>query len=465
MSLKLNNQLAHLPNEVQITRFEQHQSCLELFLTWPKPKDTTCPCCGSHSCLGKGHSAVKTVYHIPIGTRATFLTFSLQRFRCKDCGKYFTESPEWLHHSLRLSLELYLSICSSLQSVSSIRHISENIHIPEKTVTAVMNSVTFGRPSHLPRTLCIDEFKGDTGVWDSEHSCFVTSKYHCNFSDGDVGCVLDVLPRIDLAYLEQYIRQFSYDERSQVKYFCTDMHGGFLSFAKKYFPDVIICVDMFHVVQMLNENITGIRRFLQNDFRDNAAFAKSRGNLSLSKIYTDQYLLLKGSARILLTAKANQREAWKHHFERNSKRLNEALALSPELQDAYDALQEFHMIIRTSQYALKRGMFSDFLDTYCHSEYQGIRHVAHTFRRNRNYIQNTWKYHRSNAVCEGLNNRIKILKRNAYGQHSFHNFRQRILFACGSTHFIEDICSISSVKKNHADKEPIEISHETKEVQ
>ena len=110
-------------------------------------------------------------------------------------------------------------------------------------------------------------------------------------------------------------------------------------------------------------------------------------------------------------------------------------------------------------------MFSDFLDTYCHSEYQGIRHVAHTFRRNRNYIQNTWKYQRSNAVCEGLNNRIKVLKRNAYGQHSFHNFRQRILFACGGTHFINDTCSIAAVKKAHAGKESVEINHEAKEVQ
>ena len=465
MSLKLNNQLAHLPNEVQITRFERHQSCLELFLSWPKPGDITCPYCKSHCCICKGRSAVKTIYHIPIGANSTFLTFSLQRFRCKDCGKFFTESPEWLHPSLRLSFDLFLSICSSLQSVASIRQISEDLRIPEKTVTAVMNSITFRRPARLPRTLCIDEFKGDTGVWDSEHSRFVTSKYHCNISDGDLGCVIDVLPQIDLAYLEQYIRQFSFAERSTVKYFCTDMHGGFLSFAKRHFPGVIICVDMFHVVQMLNENITGIRRFLQNDFRDNAAFAKSRGNLSLSKLYTDQYLLLKGSARILLTARDNQHEAWKHHFDRNLRRLDEVLSLSPELKDAYDALQEFHVIIRTSQYALKRAMFSSFLDTYCHSEYQGIRHVAHTFRRNRNYIQNTWKYRRSNAVCEGLNNRIKILKRNAYGQHSFHNFRQRILFACGGAHFIKDTCSIASVKKAHADKEPVEISHESKEVQ
>lgn len=454
MNLKLNNQLAHLPNEVTITRFEKHQSCLELFLSWPETGDTACPCCGSLYCISKGRSATKTIYHIPIGFSATFLTFSLQRFRCKDCGKYFTESPPWLHPSLRLSMELYLSICSSLQSVSSIRQISQELHIPEKTVSSTMNSVSFDLPHHLPRTLCIDEFRGDTGVWDSEHSRFVTSKFHCNISDGDAGCVLDVLPRIDLAYLEQYIRQFPIEERSCVKYFCTDMHGGFLSFARRFFPGVIICVDMFHVVQMLNENITAIRRRLQNELRDKAAFAKSRGNPALSRSFTDQYSLLKGSSRILLTAEANQQASWKHHTQRNLMRLKEIFALSPELEEAYVALQEFHQIIRTPQYALKRGLFSSFLDTYCHSEQEGLRHVANTFRRNRNYIQNTWKYDRSNAVCEGLNNRIKVLKRNAYGQHNFHNFRQRILFACGGIHIVRDACSIASVRKGSSSMDP-----------
>ncbi len=452
MSLKLNNQLAHLPNDISITRFEKHHSCMELFLSWSPDEGTACPCCSSLNCIGKGRSAVKTVYHIPIGFSATFLTFSLQRFRCKDCGRYFTESPDWLHPFLRISSELYLSICSALQSVESIRQISMNLHVPEKTVSAVMDSVNFDRPSYLPQTLCIDEFKGDTGVWDSEHSRFITNKFHCNISDGDAGCVIDVLPRIDLPYLEQYIRQFSIDERNHVKYFCTDMHGGFLSFAKRYFPGVIICVDMFHVIQMLNENIDVIRRQLQNELRDKAAFASNQGNISMREMYTYQYSLLKSSARILKTAEANQQESWKRHMERNLQRLKDIFLLSPELEEAYDALQFFHRIIRTPQYALKRIMFSDFLDIYCNSDNERIRHVANTFRRNRNYIQNTWKYDRSNAVCEGLNNRIKIIKRNAYGQHAFHNFRQRILFACGNVHFIKDTCSIAALRKAAADK-------------
>ncbi|MEI3216207.1 MAG: transposase [Lachnospiraceae bacterium] len=54
----------------------------------------------------------------------------------------------------------------------------------------------------------------------------------------------------------------------------------------------------------------------------------------------------------------------------------------------------------------------------------------------RGYIQNTWKYNKSNGVCEGYNNRIKVLKRTWYGLHNFESFRKRILLTCGPTQFV-----------------------------
>lgn len=45
-----------------------------------------------------------------------------------------------------------------------------------------------------------------------------------------------------------------------------------------------------------------------------------------------------------------------------------------------------------------------------------------------NYIQNTFKYALSNGPLEGSNNKIKLIKRNAYGYQSFFNFRLRVLF-------------------------------------
>jgi len=58
----------------------------------------------------------------------------------------------------------------------------------------------------------------------------------------------------------------------------------------------------------------------------------------------------------------------------------------------------------------------------------GLRRVLRTFTKLQRYIGHTFKYnHLTNGRIEGLNNKIKILKRIAYGYRNFQNFRTRIL--------------------------------------
>ncbi|MFS0953669.1 transposase [Enterococcus durans] len=48
-------------------------------------------------------------------------------------------------------------------------------------------------------------------------------------------------------------------------------------------------------------------------------------------------------------------------------------------------------------------------------------------------IQNALHYSYSNGSLECLNNHIKVLKRNAYGFHSFYDFKLRIMICHGKT--------------------------------
>ena len=58
----------------------------------------------------------------------------------------------------------------------------------------------------------------------------------------------------------------------------------------------------------------------------------------------------------------------------------------------------------------------------------GLRRVLRTFIKLQRYIGHTFKYkHLTNGRIEGLNNKIKVLKRIAYGYRNFQNFRTRIL--------------------------------------
>ena len=69
----------------------------------------------------------------------------------------------------------------------------------------------------------------------------------------------------------------------------------------------------------------------------------------------------------------------------------------------------------------------------CEVENSGIKEfkaAIATFRNNYKYILNSLKYrHISNGPTEGLNNKIKVLKRISYGVRNFKYFRNRILMA------------------------------------
>ena len=53
-----------------------------------------------------------------------------------------------------------------------------------------------------------------------------------------------------------------------------------------------------------------------------------------------------------------------------------------------------------------------------------------TLRKHLPYIKNTFIYAYSNGSLEGINNKIKVIKRIAFGFRSLTSFRNRILLSC-----------------------------------
>jgi transposase len=315
--------------------------------------------------------------------------------------------------------------------------------VTESVVNSVIASVDFSVPKTLPETICIDEFKGSSGTYNPATKGWDVTKFHCNIADGDAGCIIDILPDITLDALVPYFFSFSLETRRKVKFFACDMHGGFISLAKRCFPDVTVCIDMFHVVKLLNTNVDGIRTSLQKKLLDDGDEAS--------------YKILKHSARLLKTALPNRDARWGSSVSKNELKIEALLSLSPNLREAYSALQEFHLILRMDSYAMQRAQLTEWLAAYSSSECPSTRTVCNTIRHYRRYIQNSWKYGKSNGPCEGLNKKIKDIKRNASGEHSFENFRRRILFSCGYSKFVKETYTMFSEKQasDHGVKEAV----------
>lgn len=237
--------------------------------------------------------------------------------------------------------------------------------------------------------------------------------------------VIDVLQQKNLTFLSNYFKgQYDKFERDQVRFYVCDMSGSFISLAKKCFPNARICIDNFHLIQRLDKTVDAVRIRMQNYYND-------KGD-------NESYQLLKHISYILKTKTSNQLIKWGEVTTEKRRKLENAFTVAPELKTVYFALQDFHEILDEPCFQIQKDLLTEWFEKYRHTDIKELKTPVKVFYSYRSYILNAWRYGRSNGPCEGLNNKIKDVKRTMFGAHSFENFRKRILLTCGGLSLASD---------------------------
>ncbi|MBZ4684056.1 MAG: transposase [Fusobacteriaceae bacterium] len=94
-----------------------------------------------------------------------------------------------------------------------------------------------------------------------------------------------------------------------------------------------------------------------------------------------------------------------------------------KLEQAYDIYQDFLYAVKNKEIE----KFKETIEKYKNISNNYIKTVIVTFKKYLKYIGNSLKYSYSNGGVEGLNNKIKVIKRIGFGYRSFLNLRRRIL--------------------------------------
>jgi transposase len=178
--------------------------------------------------------------------------------------------------------------------------------------------------------------------------------------------------------------------RAKVQAVACDMSAAYWAAVLKYLPGVDVVFDHFHIIQLANEKIDELRRVLQRE----------AGILERRYIKGTRYLLLMGEENV----PDHKRSA-----------LEQALRFNEPLSMAYYLKEELRCLwSQPTQVAMKK-----YLDAWCAQAMEsGIAqmiHLAHTLRTHGTGILNYFKHRISTGRLEGINNKIKTLKRKAYG--------------------------------------------------
>lgn len=218
--------------------------------------------------------------------------------------------------------------------------------------------------------------------------------------------VLDLLSDRKKETLETWFDQLAPDQRSAIQVVCIDMWAAYSSAVQTKLPDAEIVVDRFHVMKNLNHALTIARREIQ---RQATPEVKEQ---------------LKGSRWVLVR---NQSDLNPEQREK----LDMLYAGSPELKRGHQLKEQFRAIFELTDRDEAARQLDDWIHQVETSGLKAFQGFVTTLRNWHDYILNYFHERCSNGFAEGMNNKIKLLKRRGFGYTNFDHFRLRVLVESG----------------------------------
>jgi len=361
-----------------------------------------CPECGVRSTRKHSEKPV-AVRDLSCFGRQTYLIVPRRRFKCRHCQTPFTEVLPFIEFrtSFTKRYEQYVyEQCRerSFTAVEKQEGISDTVVAKVYDAHASNQIQPVGRPKPI-RVLGIDEISTRKG-----HRHFVAV-----ITDIDGKRVIEVLENRLKETVSAYLSSLPPSVQKSLKYVSIDMWEGYYQAVVETLPKrVKIVVDRFHVMKQLNEALTNCRREIQR---------------SMPKEERDE---LKGLRWILVTNEANLDEEQKSQLATLSE-------TCPELKKCHELKEEFREIFENEQTRPKAKRKLDaWKRRVRRTRLKSLDKFLSTLDNWEEWILNYFSSGKiTNGVVEGLNNKIKLIKRRGYGYRNNGNFRQRILVECG----------------------------------
>jgi len=389
-----NNSIKNLLGfkDISIKKIIHNDTCIEIYLE-TKKRVCTCPNCNSK--VTRVHDyRIQRIKDIPLFFKHTFIILKKRRYRCNACGKRFYEHLEFLPRYHRITNRLAMFIINELSNEFSMSSVARKTNLSIDTIKRVFNNVSYSPPAILPKIIAIDEFKGNSGG----------SKYHCSIVDPVNHKILDIIKDRKEHVLVDYFKKIK--NRDSVTHFICDMWQPYIDLAKTYFKNAVIVIDRFHYVRQVMWAIEAVRKRIQK-------------NMSIK--YRKYF---KKSRKLILTRfnKLN---------DESKAALQLMLSYSEDLRIAHILKEKLLEIVDSASSSEEaRIRLKDWINLALNCNIKEFTKCAETYIRYFKEITNSFDIPYTNACTEGFNNKIKVIKRIAFGYRNFDRFRNRILHCC-----------------------------------
>jgi transposase len=369
-------------------RFEKNSIFFEVEM---KKNCSTCKNCGNLYSNFKGKK-LRRLRMVPFGNKTTFLDLHIHRLECKRCKYIWWPNLSFMAGKKRMTRSLIQYILDLMQ-FGTIRDVAlfigvawdvvKDIH--KDALKRIYKNIEYKELRHLG----IDEFSIRKGY-----------DYMTIITDLETGRIIYAVEGRNNKDVAPFLKKLA-KKAINLKAFAMDMSSSYASAVRETLPKVKIVLDHYHVTALINLAIDDLRREQQGKCNQ----------IGLKAIKGVRFLLLRNYDRL---------------YPEGKNSLESLLETNKPLATAYAMKEQFRLFwTKENSWEGARFLATWIIDAL-ETDIRQIVNLGRTFLRHWEGLINYFENRLTNSKTEGINNKIKTLKRQAYGYRDMEYFKLRL---------------------------------------
>jgi transposase len=368
-------------------------------------KESYCHHCGTKSNrLHQNHRYV--VKDLSWGEKPVFLEINRRQFKCKKCGKPFSEKLDFVNNRRTYTKRLANTIIKSVLS-SDIQSVAKQGVVTTEEIERMLSDASrelSSKPSNLKK-LGIDEIALIKGQ----------GNYCAVLIDLETSKLITIILGRTQAEIEPVLQSWGSEVLKKIEEVSIDLWKGYKMLVKKLMPNAQVVADRFHVMVQVNQELdTQRKREIRQviDLKKTSKLSKKAAEYQeiLEGINNSKYSLLKNKNNL---------------NEKQTIKLMEVKKVCPHLAEMHKLKEKFRQIFENKKTnwwraLLRIGIWQKRAQQYFPDT---VKTITNWFDEIIAYFDNRT----TSGIVEGINNKLKLIKRSAYGFRNFENYKNRCL--------------------------------------
>jgi len=387
-------------------------------------RSTKCHKCGRRITKSHGQCGESIIEHLPILDQRVFIHVKWPRFKCDNCDNKPTSSfrPKWLNDTGELT-KAYENYSLKFLINSTIKDVSEKFGTTEEIIEGVINrniKTEIEWDEISPKRIGIDEIALRKG-----HLQYLTI-----ISDISISKKINILAVIQGRSKDNILpilKKIPEEVLLSLEGISIDMSGSYFSALKDIIDDKdlfnrIVTIDRFHVAKLIGDKVDKERKKVVKRLK--------------KEFENDEEKL----AQLKDTMWPFRQHPHKLNNDEN-KRLQNLFKLEPALKECYELRESLYKIFELEDISKKEAKkkidkWCKIAETYKTKGFNPFTSFIETYRKYEENVLNYFTHRVSSGPVEGLNNKIKVIKRRGFGFRNITNFAKRLFLDINYKHIL-----------------------------